>query len=239
MLGLSSCFSKKGAETRKPKRKSIAFLTEQMDNNHCKPEWYSTKMRLKSEENYFGIKNIQLNIRGRSDSLIWMSAIVQLGIKMEVGRVLISPDSLKIMDKFNKNYYAEHFDYVQNFLDYPFTFESLQDLILGNVPDRAVYTDANNWVGKYVLNTIDEEVWLHPVDYSVIGYTKRIPNSDKLLSVEHLSVDAIDGYTFPVERKISLHVPENYIFDCQFSNISFDEPQEFPFKVSEQYKRVH
>lgn len=238
LLGLSSCWSTKNADTRKPKKRSIAFLTDQLEEKRCEPEWFSTKMKLKSEENYFGVKTIQLNVRGKRDSLIWMSAIVQMGIKLEVGRVLISPDSIKVMDKFNKRYYAEPFDYIQNYLDYPFTFTSFQDLLLGNVPDRASYTDANNLVGRYVLQAPEEEVWLNPVDYTVIGYTKAVPDSDKLLSVENLRFDEINGHIFPVERKMSLHVPESYIFDCQFSNTEFDEKQKFPFKVSSQYQRV-
>jgi len=165
--------------------------------------------------------------------------MVQLGIKMEVGRVLISPDSIKVLDKFNKRYYAEPFDYIQNYVDYPFTFDSLEDFLLGNIPNQPVYTDANNWVGKYVLNAPDEEVWLHPVDYSIIGYTKKLPDTDETLSVEHLRVDKSGEYTFPVERKLMLHLTESYIFDCQFSDLSFDEPQDFPFKVSAKYNRAH
>lgn len=236
LLALSSCWGAKNAEKRKPKKRTVAFLTEQLDENRCEPEWHATKLKLKSQENYFGIKSVQLNIRGKRDSIIWMSAIVQLGIKMEVGRVLISPDSIKVMDKFNKTYYAEPFAYAQQFLDYPFSFESLQDVIWGNVPDRAQYRDANNEIGKYVLFADKEMVSLNPADYSIMGYTKEAAE-DKVLSVAHLRFEEIEGHPFPVERKLSLHTPEKYIFDCLFSNTVFDEPQDFPFKITSKYQR--
>lgn len=87
-------------------------------------------------------KHITLNtsIRIRKDSVIWISASIILGI--EVARVMITTDSIFILDKFNKNYYAMDIRHVAkkvsakagNPVGIAISYDLLQDLILGNMP---------------------------------------------------------------------------------------------------------
>ncbi|MBW8050936.1 MAG: DUF4292 domain-containing protein [Cytophagales bacterium] len=87
-------------------------------------------------------KHITLNtsIRIRKDSVIWISASIALGI--EVARVVITTDSIFILDKFNKNYYAMDIRHIAkkvsakagNPVGIAISYDLLQDLILGNMP---------------------------------------------------------------------------------------------------------
>ena len=64
------------------------------------------------------------------DSAIWLSANAILGI--EAMRVLITRDSVKLLDKLNKVYTARSVDYLQDLTSLPLDLPTLQDLIIGN-----------------------------------------------------------------------------------------------------------
>ncbi|WP_205590822.1 DUF4292 domain-containing protein [Hymenobacter oligotrophus] len=70
-----------------------------------------------------------LNVRMRKDSVIWVSASF-LGI--EGIRARITPDSVQVMNKLEKTYYAGNFDYLSRQFNVPVTFAQLQALLAGD-----------------------------------------------------------------------------------------------------------
>ena len=70
-----------------------------------------------------------LNIRIRKDSVIWISASL---IGFEGFRAYITQDSVQVLDKLHREYYAGDYAYLSKRLNVPVTFEMLQALLLGN-----------------------------------------------------------------------------------------------------------
>lgn len=84
-------------------------------------------------------KNYDVNafIRMKKDSVIWVSLNAVLGI--EAFRVLITPDTVSVLDKINKTIQFHSFDYLREVTNLPVDFSTLQELIIGN----PVYLDTN------------------------------------------------------------------------------------------------
>ncbi|GAA4382475.1 DUF4292 domain-containing protein [Hymenobacter koreensis] len=78
-----------------------------------------------------------VNLRMRKDSVIWLSASL-LGV--EGVRALITPDSVQVINKLEKTYYAGNFDYLSRQFNVPVTFAQIQALLLG---DYLAATSAN------------------------------------------------------------------------------------------------
>jgi hypothetical protein len=70
-----------------------------------------------------------LNIRIRKDSVIWISASL---IGLEGFRAYITQDSVQVLDKLHREYYAGDYAYLSKRLNVPVTFDMLQALLLGN-----------------------------------------------------------------------------------------------------------
>ncbi|MBC8085117.1 MAG: DUF4292 domain-containing protein [Hymenobacter sp.] len=70
-----------------------------------------------------------LNIRIRKDSVIWISASL---VGFEGFRAYITQDSVQVLDKLHREYYAGDYAYLSKRLNVPVTFEMLQALLLGN-----------------------------------------------------------------------------------------------------------
>src|SRR5215210_372051 len=83
-------------------------------------------------------------IRLKKDSAMWLSLRGALGI--EGFRVLITKDSVKVMNLLKKNVQFRSIGYLQEVTDLPFDFATLQDLVVGN----PVFIDSN--VISYKVN---------------------------------------------------------------------------------------
>ncbi len=77
----------------------------------------------------FGDQSGNINLRIRKDSVIWLSASL---IGIEGGRVLITRDSVQVLDKLHREYYAGDYAYLSQRLNVPVNFDMIQALLLGN-----------------------------------------------------------------------------------------------------------
>jgi len=80
---------------------------------------------------------VNVFVRMYKDSLIWLSVNGALGI--EGMRVLIDKDSVRMLNKLDKEYQVRSFNYLQEIASLPFDLASIQDLIIGN----PVFLDTN------------------------------------------------------------------------------------------------
>ncbi|MGE8424570.1 MAG: DUF4292 domain-containing protein, partial [Sphingobacterium siyangense] len=131
VLLLSSCSSKKkllkGADLKTENELTIKDNTREAKKNSLRNLFltnlnYSTfsgkaKMRLDlGKDNY----DVTSTIRIEKDKRIWISISATLGI--EVARVLITPDSVQILNKFQSEYMVKPFDYLYRFASPDLTF---------------------------------------------------------------------------------------------------------------------
>ena len=128
LLLLSSCRKQKES-TNISGPATPNFITENMENSMLQYEWFSakvaTEMSVKGENHSF-----RTNLRMRKDSVIWMSISPALGI--EIARVIITPDSVKVLDKWNDEYFLGNHEFIEDKLNMSMEFSMLQDMVIGN-----------------------------------------------------------------------------------------------------------
>lgn len=90
-----------------------------------------------------------MTIRIRKDSVIWISINPALGI--EVVRALITRDSVFVIDKIHKDFYALDLRYVKNNFGVDLTFTMIQSALLGNLITPIKEEDTENFEGDYAM----------------------------------------------------------------------------------------
>jgi hypothetical protein len=68
-------------------------------------------------------------LRMKRDSAIWLSGSL-LGI--EGVRALLTPDSVRVVDRLHKTYFAGDYAYLSQLLNVPVTYRQMQDILLGD-----------------------------------------------------------------------------------------------------------
>lgn len=121
LLAFTSC--KKGP--------SSSALSDKVLNNDFKFNYFSTKAKVDYID---ATQNIStpIQIRIRQDSAIWMSITPALGI--EVVRVLIRKDSVFMINRLKKEYYAGSFDLIKQQIGLSVNYKLVEKLLIGDIP---------------------------------------------------------------------------------------------------------
>lgn len=129
---LVSCSNQKRVSKGKPlKNKSSGAILNKYAENYFNFEWLGMKISADLDD---GEKktSFKANIRVKKDSIIWVSISPALGV--EVARLVITPDSLKLISKVpgDKYYYLGDFSMMSDMAKTDIDFEMVQNLLVGN-----------------------------------------------------------------------------------------------------------
>ncbi len=94
-------------------------------------DYYTSRARINYEDINQDFK-ANADIRIAHDSVIWVSMRSSTGI--EGVRAMITKDSIRIVDRLNKQYHSYGYDDLYKKLNFEFSFDMMQSLITGEVP---------------------------------------------------------------------------------------------------------
>jgi len=237
----SACKAKKELTTNTTtKEESVSFLIDQIIKNQIEAEWFSAKARIIPSG--FGIDvSLNANIRMQKDNAIWMN-VSKLGL--EAGRALIRPDSVFILDRLNRMYYARPIEYVESEFNLPADFGLLQEMILGNaallnvekmklkkLSDRYILTGAHaNYQTEYRLGN---------TPYLLEEMSVNDETNQRQFFIDFDEYGKIEHHHFSHRRDIQLNSPQTGegTIKINFSKVEIDVPKSMPFSVSSRYER--
>ncbi len=240
-LGLSACKTTR-IDGGQPKKKSLKFLIGQLEKQQRSAEWFNGKAKLKFTEKG-KTQSANAIIRMKKDSIIWVS-ISKVGY--EAARMLITPDSVHLLIRPDKEYYPRSFDYFTREFNIDTDFKTLQNLILGNVP----YLDRNKLKAKsndqfHVLEGKDNGLYFeYYLEASQFLLTRILANDGKQgrnLQVDLSNYKAIKNFAdfaHDLNLTFSLNGTQDVSVFLGFSKIEIDIPKKTPFSVSSRYKRM-
>ncbi|WP_207495679.1 DUF4292 domain-containing protein [Aridibaculum aurantiacum] len=182
-------------------------------------------------------------IRVRKDSIMWLSLRGALGI--EGFRVLITQDSVKVMNLLKKTVQLRSISYLQEMTQLPFDFQTLQDLVVGN----PVFIDSN--IVSYKVDANNQLNVLMKGRF----FKHLLTLDNKNLKVLHSKLDDIDvtrnrtcditfsnyetsaGVPFSTKRRITVAEQSKLDINLDFKQYTFNQPTTFPFSIPRNYKR--
>lgn len=183
-------------------------------------------------------------IRLKKDSAMWLSLRGALGI--EGFRVLVTKDSVKVMNLLKKNVQYRSINYLQEITDLPFDFTTLQDMVIGN----PVFIDSN--IISYKVNNNNEllvlmggKLFKHLVSLDNTNYRILHSKLDDIDVVRNRTCDITfssyneeAGVPFSTNRKISVAEQSKLDINLDFKQYFFNQPVTFPFNIPKNYKRL-
>ncbi len=175
------------------------------------------------------------------DQYIWMSVTAILGI--EVARVLITQDSVKILDRLHRKCIVTDFGYIQRMSNVPLKLHNLQNLIVGN-------TIFGNSVQKSVVDTIlgalsistqintQKQTTTYNANYKVNRSLIAEQNQSRQLNITYPNYSSFGQNVLPNAININIRAEKNIECNFELSNFVFDKKREFQFTVPSGYEVV-
>ena len=261
LLAFTACRSTKNIQKAIIKKDSVAVVVKDIQPTHLDTmkmvhavlgrvaqkriefNTFSAKIKVDYENEKGRQPDFIANIRMLKDSLIWVSLSNDIGI--EGIRVLISNDSIKILDKLANTYQIRPLSTIQEVSQIPFLFADLQNLLVGNpiFLNKDSITSYAHTVNGYTLLSIDvlfKNLISISNDY-VIEKSKLDDNDPALnrtCNLVYTEYENKTGRLFSTMREIAIIQHNKLNVKLKFRDYKFNEELTFPFTVPKKFKRI-
>ena len=204
---------------------------------------FSAKIKVEVSDNKGKQPDITAVVRIIKDSAIWMSLSATF-LNIEVYRVLITKDSVILLNKQAKEVQYRSLDYLQEVTEIPFDYKTVQNLIVGN---PVFYNDKINSykqddrfilissVGEYFKNlltlSLDKKLLLH----SKMDDVDRARN--RTADITYDDYENKNGVYFSTGRQISASEKNKIDISLNFKQYEFNKDLSVAFTIPKNYKR--
>ncbi len=227
--------------TAKPPVDSAATTPDLSGLNRVQYQTFSGKAEVDFAQDGGRKNNFDIKVNMLHDSLIWFSVTGPLGI--EGMRGIITRDSVKIVNRLNKEYIQRSISYLQEQLGLPLDLASMQDLLMGNP------LFINNDSSRITRN---DQGWMITSEDRGIRNQLLITNPGLLPSFSKL--DAIDSSrkrsaelsysdyhpegnaSFSTLRNILIRFKTNITIQLHFGKYNFNHEISTPFAIPKGFK---
>lgn len=186
--------------------------------------------------------DVTLNIRIKSGEGIWVSVTYFAGI--EVARALITPDSIKVMDKVNDEYLKKPFSFINKFASEEIDYGTLEAVFLGNCLPISLNTN-NDFVKENGLLKISGQK--QQLVFKTLFNPELKPANTQLYTTDNLKnlnvtiaeFENIANALVPKFIKISSAAGEETLqLNMEYTKTQLNEPVDFPFNVSKRFSVI-
>jgi Domain of unknown function (DUF4292) len=197
-----------------------------------------SKINLKVQGNS---THLTANIRIKKDSVIWLSITPGMGI--EVLRAIVTPDSVKVINRLENKYDAYSISYIKQQLGIAIDYYSLQNLMVGDVllpfqeTDQVLTTD-QTWQVKQQQRGLDAVTLISRIQKKVTQ-TEAANKEDKYLLSTYNNFILSDSVLFHQEQTLVMRNGKDTSFiEASHQKIEFPKKSvAFPFNVPKRFEK--
>jgi hypothetical protein len=254
----SSCKSTRPVIKAPLKEEGPEYLYTKLKESELKFDWLSLKFDASYTEKRKDT-DFKGQIRIRKDSIIWLSITPAMGIEMI--RMVITNDSVKYINRFEKNYFAGDYKLVSDFLQIHVDFDILQAIILGNDFQfyennsfRAAIDDLEYRLSTQGRRKIKKEaedagtasvilvqnIWLNADSYKITRVDlKEFMKDNRKLEARYEEFIPLENQVYPSVLRYNILAEDLLKIRINYNKVTLNEPMAFPFSVPENYEKIN
>lgn len=232
-------------------KENLKQLSEQSANANFQYKWLQAKISGKIETQNKNIR-FKANLRMKKDSVIWVS--VKPGMGFEAIRLMVTPDSVKMMNRLKRTYIKEEYPAIKALIGIDIPFDVFQDIIIGNMPvinsyhiwqtdttdnyhvikEKSEYDSDKNYEKK-----ITQEFRLNPGNYKLSNLlVEKTDSENSLVSFDYFDYKELENMKYPAMIKGKINKGSISQLNLTYKKLSISEEQEFPFSINPKYKKM-
>lgn len=221
--------------------KKIRETFEQLNSHNIDFKTFNAKIKVESSGSKGNNPDITAVVRIIKDSAIWMSLSATI-LNVEVYRVLITKDSVVLLNKQNKEVNYRALDYLQEVAEIPFDFKTLQDIIIGNpvfMSDSIISYKRKDDV--ILMTTIDKyfkNLFTLKEDNKLMLHCKMDdvdPSKSRTADITYDAYQNIDGIDFSTQRQISVSEKNKLDLKLDYKQFVFNKELSVSLIVPKNY----
>lgn len=256
--GLVSCSASRKTVMEPIKEQGAEYLMSKLKEHELKYQQFSAKFNATYEVDQKQT-SVSGNIRIENDSIIWISISPALGI--EAVRFMLTPDSIKYLNRLSDTYLLQGFDYINKLLNKSMDYDMAQAFLTGN--DFSLYESGSFKASvdnkEYKLNTVNRSkirrtvrrsddnisipiqyIWLNSENFKISKVLiKEAERDSRKFIATYSEFKDIDGRLIPSNLEFKAETDEKKIsIKIIYSRIQINQKQNYLFKIPEGYSEI-
>ncbi len=225
--------------------KVISQTVNRLSRNRVDFQTFSARVKVHYEGGDGKSYEFNAFIHMKKDSMIWVSINAALGI--EAFRLLITPDSVKILDKLKKVARLRSVSFLQEEIHLPVDFKTLQDMLVGNpiyldTTNILFYRKENNSAGGISMLSVGElfKNYLTLNEDNTLRHCKLDdvdPFRARTCDLTYGDYEQKESVRFSTYRKISVAEKTKVDIELGYKQFKFNEVLSFSFNIPKNYRR--
>lgn len=266
-LVILSCKTRKNAEQSTSENDSIQVknsdkkptdggknITDRLtfyENIYIHPEFKQIKINSKITSDDIGVSPLDATIYIESDQKIWANITF---LVFPAARAIITPEGIKAVDKYNKNYIDSDFEYLNNLLNINFIdYKTLEKILLGrtflSVSDRNSMITKNPQ-GYQLASIVNQKIATNDVvreykinmqytnDYDLIFVKLHDVKTDDSIEIVYDNWESFESnLRLPQSVKIIIKGSKTSQILLENTKFGFNK-METPYSVPANYKKI-
>lgn len=255
---ISSCRSAKKLQTAVNKKDTqLVIKTQPVNNDSLKGAsdilkllkqnrinftTFSAKIKVQYEDYKGNQPDFNAFVRLYKDSVLWIS-INATFLSIEAFRILITKDTVIILNKLNKQVEHHSFNYIEDIAHIPLNFATLQDIIIGNpvyVGDSIVsYRQTENHILLGTASALFKNLLTISADNNLLERSKLDDidvGQNRTADLSYGEYEKNNGFYFATYREITVAEKTKVDISLNFKQYDFNKELSFPFSIPRNYK---
>jgi len=256
--GLVACSGSRKAVKEPIKEQGAEYLMSKLKENELKYQQFSAKFNATYEVDQKQT-SVSGSIRIEKDSIIWISISPALGI--EAVRFMLTPDSIKYLNRLSDTYLLQGFDYINKLLNKSMDYDMAQAFLTGN--DFSFYDSTSFKASvdnkEYKLNTVNRSkirrsvrrsddnisipiqyIWLNSDNFKISKVLiKESERDSRKFIATYSGFLEVDANRIPSNLEFKAETEEKKIsIKITYSRIQINQKQNYLFKIPEGYSEI-
>ncbi len=219
----------------------IKQTIENLSHNYIDFKTFNAKIKVDYQDNKGKQPDVTAIVRIIKDSAIWVSITASF-LSVEIYRVLITKDSVILMNKQEKEVQYRSLDYLQEVTEIAFDYYTLQDLLIGN----PVFIDSNIVYYKktedQVLFSMAGKIFKHLITLSANNYFLTHSKLDdvevgrsRTADLTYADYENKTGVNFSTYREITVSEKNRLDIRLNFKQYEFNKELSVSFNIPKNY----
>ena len=209
-----------------------------------------------------GKKNeFSVAFRMQKDSVIWMSIIDPLIGAVEAARLLLTRDSIKMMDRINNRAFIGSYDTISSLLNTEIDFELLQSILIGNSvefyeEESKLKPGVDRGHCLYMLGTIRkrkgrevmdghkeprdpvQSIWIRDGSFKISRIYFTDQETSRTFDAHYDKFEKVDSLLFPFQSVFFAKANANIEMRFSYKRVNSGKEQSFPFNIPSGYEII-
>lgn len=216
---------------------------ENLHRNYIDFKTFNAKIKVQYQDSRGKNQDVTAVVRIMKDSAIWISLTASF-LSIEAYRVLITKDSVILLNKLDKEVQYRSLDYLQEVTEIPFDYKTLQDLLIGNpvfIDSNIVYykkTDDRilfSMVGKYFKNLLTLSSDNYNLTHSKLDDVDVARS--RTADLTYADYENKSGFNFSTYREITVSEKNRLDIRLNYKQYEFNKDLSVSFNIPKNYTK--